>query len=73
MGRCAEDNPLQGLCQWIMVSLMMMLTYRREGHLSTLISLISRGSIKFMGEIYVDDTDLITMAAGKSGKNWVLQ
>jgi hypothetical protein len=37
------------------------------------ISPISRGFIKFMGEIYVDDTDLLTMVAGKFDKNLVLQ
>jgi hypothetical protein len=81
MGGRAEDNPLQGLCQgngtapacWIMVSLLMMLAYCREGHVSTLISPISKGLIKFMSEIYVDNADLLTMAAGKFDKNWLLQ
>ncbi len=55
-----------------MVSLLMMLVYHREGQVSTLISPISRGSIEFMGKIYVDNTDLLTMAAGKFEKNWIL-
>jgi hypothetical protein len=81
MGGCEEDNPLQGLCQgngavlacWIMVSLLMMLAYCRKEHVSTLISPISRGLIKFMGEICVDNTDLLNMVAGEFNKNWVLQ
>jgi hypothetical protein len=56
-----------------MVSLLMMLVYRREGQVSKLISPVSQGSFKFMGEIYVDDTEILTMVAGKFDKNWVLQ
>ncbi len=81
MGGGAEDNPLQGLCQgngaalafWLMVSLLMMSVYHREGHVSTSISTISGSLIKFMGEFYVDDMDFLTMAAGKFEKKLVLQ
>jgi hypothetical protein len=35
--------------------------YRRGGHVSMLVSPISRMLIQFMGEIFVDDADLLTM------------
>ncbi len=35
--------------------------YRRGDHVSTLVSPISRKTIEFMGEIYVDDTNLLTI------------
>jgi hypothetical protein len=81
MGGHAENNPLQGLCQgngaapacWIMVSLLMLLAYRREGHISTLASPFSGQSIGFMGEIYVDNMDLLTVVDGKYEKNQILQ
>ncbi len=64
MGGRAESNSLQGLCQgngaalacWIMVSLLMMSVFCREGHLSTLTSSITGQTIKFMGEIYINNT-----------------
>jgi hypothetical protein len=69
MGRQLGTNPLQGLCQgngaapacWLMLSFLMMSVYRRGNHVSTLVSPISGEAIKFMGEIYVDDTDLLTI------------
>jgi hypothetical protein len=39
----------------------MMSAYKKGGHGSTLISPINRIPIKFLGEIFVDDTDLFTM------------
>jgi hypothetical protein len=81
MGGQSEVNPLQGLCQgnraapacWIMVSSLMMLVYRKQGHISTLVSPISGTKIEFMGEIYVDNTDLLTILADEYDKNKVLQ
>jgi hypothetical protein len=81
MGGQSEVNPLQGLCQgnraapacWIMVSSPMMLVYRKQGHISTLVSPISGTKIGFMGEIYVDNTDLLTILADEYDKNKVLQ
>ncbi len=69
MGGQPGTNPLQGLCQcngaapacWLMLSSLMMSVYRRGNHVSTLVSPISREAIKFMGEIYVDDMDLLTI------------
>ena len=68
MGGRPGTNPLQGLCQgngaapacWLMLSSLMMNVYRRGDHVSTLVSPISEKTIEFMGEIYVDDTDLLT-------------
>jgi hypothetical protein len=62
-------NPLQGLCQgngaapacWLMLSSLMMSVYRRGNHVSTWVLPISREAIEFIGEIYVDDTDLLTI------------
>ncbi len=39
----------------------MMNVYRRGDHVSTLVLPISRKTIKFMGEIYEDDTNLLTI------------
>ncbi len=39
----------------------MMSVYRKGGHVSKLVSPISRMPIKFLGEIFVDDTYLLTM------------
>jgi hypothetical protein len=44
-----------------MLSSLMMNVYRIGDHLSTLVLPISRKTIEFMGEIYVDDTDLLTI------------
>ena len=67
MGGRNKDNPLQGLCQgngaapacWLMVSSLLMHCYHRKGWGSSLLSPISGTLISFLGEIYVDDTDLI--------------
>jgi hypothetical protein len=69
MGRQLSTNPLQGLCQgngaapacWLMLSSLMMNVYRRGDHVSTLVLPISGKTIEFMGEIYVDDTNLLTI------------
>ncbi len=68
MGGRPSCNPLQGLCQdygaapacWIMLSSLTMSVYCQGGNMSTTVSLISGEVIEFMGEIYVDDTDLLT-------------
>jgi hypothetical protein len=67
MGGRGKDNPLQGLCQgngaglacWQMLSSVLMHCYKRQGFGSCIISPISGTIIDFLGEIYVDDTDLI--------------
>ena len=69
MGGRDRDNPLHGLCQgngaapacWLMVSSLLMHCYHRKGWGSSLLSPISGTLISFLGEIYVDDTDLIIM------------
>jgi hypothetical protein len=68
MGGRPDNNPLQGLCQgngvgpacWIMLSSLMMSVYCKSGHMSMTESPISEEIIEFMGEIYIDDTDLLT-------------
>ncbi len=67
MGGQGKDNPLQGLCQgngaapacWLMISSLLMHCYQFQGYGSQFISPISGTIINFLGEIYVDDTDLI--------------
>jgi hypothetical protein len=44
---------------WLMLSSILMHCYQRQGFGSCIISPISRAIINFLGEIYVDDTDLI--------------
>ena len=44
-----------------MLSSLMMRVYRQGGHVSTLDSTMSGTPIEFMGEIFVDDMDLLTM------------
>jgi hypothetical protein len=56
-----------------MVSSLMMLVYRKQGHISTLVSPISGAKIEFMGEIYVDDTNMLTILADEYEQNKVLQ
>ncbi len=68
MGGRSKDSPLQGLCQgnrcapacWLMLSLLLMKCYHKEGHGLAVTSPISGKLIEFMGEIYVNDTDLLT-------------
>jgi hypothetical protein len=65
-GRCRE-NPLQGLCQgngatpacWLIICSILMHCYKSRGCDSHIISPISGAVIDFLGEIYVDDTNLI--------------
>jgi hypothetical protein len=81
MGERPGNNPQQGLCQgndaalacWIMISSLMMSVYCREGHVSTLTSPITGQTIEFMGEIYVNDMDLLTIVDGEHDKNRILQ
>jgi hypothetical protein len=69
MGSRGKDNPLQGLCQgngaapacWLMLSSVLMHCYQRQGFGLRIISPMSGAVIDFLGEIYVDDTDLIIM------------
>ena len=66
---CAYDELLQGLCQgntagpgcWIILSSIMIRCYEKAGHGSKLRSAISGMIINFMGEIFVDDTDLLNI------------
>ena len=58
----------QGLCQgngaapacWLILSSLMMNVYYPGGHMSATVSPISGELVEFMGEIYIDDTDLLT-------------
>jgi hypothetical protein len=67
MGGRGKDNPLQGLCQgngaapacWLMLSSILTHYYQRQGFGSRIISPMSGAIINFLGEIYVNDTDLI--------------
>lgn len=67
MGGRTNDNPLQGLCQgngaapacWLMISSILMHCYKRLGFGSNILSPMSLALILFLGEMYVDDTDLI--------------
>jgi hypothetical protein len=67
MGGRGKDNPLQGLCQgngatpacWLMLSSVLMHCYQHQGFGLRIISPMSEAIIDFLGEIYVDDTDLI--------------
>jgi hypothetical protein len=69
MGGQSKDSPLQGLCEgngcapmcWLMLSLLLMKCYHKEGHGLAVTSPISGKLIKFMGEIYVNDMDLFTL------------
>jgi hypothetical protein len=44
-----------------MLSSLMMNVYRRGDHVSTLVLPISGKTIEFMGEFYVNNTDLLTI------------
>ncbi len=67
MGGRGKDNPLQGLCQgngaalacWLMLSSVLMHCYQCQGFGWRIISPMSGAIINFLGEIYVNDTDLI--------------
>ena len=63
------EDLLQGICQgntagpacWLILSSIMIRCYEKAGHGSKIISPISALPINFMGEIFVDDTDLLNM------------
>ena len=69
MGGRERTRPLHGLCQgngaapacWLMLSSLLMLCYKRQGFGSAILSPMSGVLIEFMGEMFVDDTDLIVM------------
>jgi hypothetical protein len=51
----------------------MMSVYRRGNHVSTLVLPITGDVIEFMGEIYVDNTDLLTILQDVFDSDEVLQ
>ncbi len=67
MGGQSKENPLQGLCQgngagpvcWLMLSSVLMHCYEHQGFGLRIISHISGAIIDFLGEIYVNNMDLI--------------
>ena len=69
MGGRGRGRPLHGLCQgngaapacWLMLSSLLMHCYHRQGFGSKMLSPISGLLLEFMGEMFVDDTDLIVM------------
>ena len=69
MGGRSNTRPLHGLCQgngaapacWLMLSSLLMHCYQRQGFGSKILSPISGILIEFMGEMFVDDTDLIVI------------
>ena len=69
MGGRSTSRPLHGLCQgngaapacWLMLSSLLMHCYKRQGFGSSILSPISGELLEFMGEMFVDDTDLIVM------------
>jgi len=66
MGGRTNSNPLQGLCQgngaapacWLIISSILMHCYTRQGFGASILSPMSLALIRFLGEMYVDDTDL---------------
>jgi hypothetical protein len=72
MGGRPADDPLQGICQgngagpamWLILSSLMAKIYRDDGHGSFLTSPITKEEAKFMGQIFVDDTDLLKFLQG---------
>lgn len=66
MGGRTNANPLQGLCQgngaapecWLIISSILMHCYTRQGFGARFLSPMSLALICFLGEMYVDDTDL---------------
>jgi hypothetical protein len=64
-GHAENDPPWHKPSCWMMVSLLMMSVYCREGHVSTLTSSITGQTIQFMGEIYVGNTNLLTIVDGE--------
>jgi hypothetical protein len=67
MGGRGRDNPLQGLCQgngaapacWLIICSVLMHCYKSHGFGLRIMSPISGVAINFLGEIYVDNTNLI--------------
>jgi hypothetical protein len=65
-GRCPA-NPLQGLCQgngaalacWLMLSLLLLHCYQQSGYRSAILAPISLKLISFLGNIYVNNIDLV--------------
>ena len=63
------EELLQGICQgntagpacWLILSSIMIRCYEKAGHGSKITSPISALPINFMGEIFVDDTDLLNI------------
>ena len=72
---------LQGICQgntagpacWVILSSIMIRCYEKAGHGSKLLSPISGQAINFMGEIYVDDTDLLNILTEVVDKEELMQ
>ena len=73
------EDLLQGICQgntagpacWLILSSIMIRCYEKAGHGSKIISPISALPINFMGEIFVDDTDILNMLMEKILTNGV--
>jgi hypothetical protein len=69
MGGRTTSNPLQGLCQgngaapacWLMKIFTIMACYKKAGFGSLIIAPISEEVIEFMGEIYVDNTNMLVI------------
>jgi hypothetical protein len=67
MGGRGRENPLQRLCQgngaasacWLIICSVLMHCYKSCGFGARIISPISGAVINFLGEIYMDNTDLI--------------
>lgn len=72
MGGPSLEFLLQGLCQgsgaapgcWTMLAAVLMRCYANEGFGAEILSPISGHLIAFMGTIFVDDADLVTMGLG---------
>ena len=72
MGGRPAGDPLHGICQgngagpamWLILSSLMAKIYGEDGHGSFLISPITKEVAKFMGQIFVDDTDLLKFLQG---------
>ena len=81
MGGRNPTNPLQGLCQgngaapacWLIISSLLMHCCSRQGFGSSMLSPISKFLIEFLGEMYVDDTDLIVMNPSYQSGNDVIR
>ena len=64
-----QTIPFQGTCQgngaspamWLMVSMYLVLLGRREGHVSNFSAAFSKATIRLLGFLFVDDTDLVIL------------